>query len=224
MNADLEIDHVFVCVAPGAPEAGLLAREGLREAYRRRHPGQGTANVCYAFDNAYLELLWAEDWDAIAAPAVARTRLAERAAWEAYRASPFGIAVRGGAADGSLPFATWDYAAPFLPAGETIPVALASEDPAQPFLFRTPGGERPDRWQDRRAGARQRPIGLAEIVGLRLDFPSAVTPAPAVAALADAGLITLGTAGAVPRITLTLSRTKPGPPRTLVLPDCTVSA
>jgi len=82
MTSDLELDHIFFFVRPGGREAGALARAGLREAYRRRHPGQGTANVCYAFDNAFLELLWVEDWDEINSPAVARTKLAERAEWQ----------------------------------------------------------------------------------------------------------------------------------------------
>lgn len=220
MTSDLELDHVFLFVRPGGREAGALARAGFREAYRRRHPGQGTANVCYAFDNAYVELLWVEDWDEINAPAVAPTKLAERAEWESYRTCPFGIAVRGGGLNGALPFATFDYEAPF---GATIPVALASEDPQQPFLFKSPGGGgRPDRWTDFRAGARQRPIGLAEIVALRLDYPPGVTPAPAFEALAEAGVITLGTAGAGPSMVLTLSRTKEQPQKRLILPDLTL--
>ena len=221
MASDLELDHIFLFVRPpGGREAGALARAGFREAYRRRHPGQGTANVCYAFDNAYLELVWVEDRDEITSPAVERTRLAERAEWEAYRVNPFGIAVRGGGLNGALPFATWDYEAPF---GATIPVALASEDPHQPFLFAAPGGgERPDQWTDFRAGARQRPIGLAEIAGLRLDYPPGVSPAPAFEALAETGLISLGTAGSGPRIVLTLTRTKDQPQKRLILPDLTL--
>ncbi|HSK41670.1 MAG TPA: VOC family protein, partial [Arenibaculum sp.] len=78
---DFEIDHVFVFVEPGAPEARGLASAGLRESFRRRHPGQGTANVCYCLDDAYLELLWVDDAAAVASEAVAPTRLAERAAW-----------------------------------------------------------------------------------------------------------------------------------------------
>ena len=163
----LELDHVFVFVTPGAPEAAAL---GLCESYRRRHPGQGTANVCYCFDNAYLELLWVTDRAELTAPAVARTRLAERADWRRTGASPFGIALRGPDPDTPLPFESWDYAAPFLPAGMAIPVAVASDDPRQPFLFRSPGTARPDTWPDdaggSRAGARQRPIGLAEIAAV----------------------------------------------------------
>lgn len=58
MEASLALDHLFVFVEPGAPERAALERAGLRESFRRRHPGQRTANVCFCFDNAYLELLW----------------------------------------------------------------------------------------------------------------------------------------------------------------------
>jgi hypothetical protein len=47
----LEIDHLFVFIEPDGPEIEALRRLGLVETYRRAHPGQGTANVCFAFDN-----------------------------------------------------------------------------------------------------------------------------------------------------------------------------
>jgi len=49
-----------------------------------------------------------------------------------------------------------------------------------------------------------------------------VIPAPAFEALAETGLISLGTAGAGPRIVLTLSRTKDQPQKRLILPDLTL--
>jgi len=212
----VHLDHVFVFTAPGAPEAAALTAAGLRESFRRAHPGQGTANVCYCFDNAYLELLWADDGAGPAAPAAARTGLGVRADWRRSGASPFGIAVRGA---GPLPFATWDYAAPFLPDGATIPVALDSDDPRQPFLFRSPGNARPADWTDGRAGPRQRAAGLTGIAGVHLDLPPGLAPAPALTALAAAGLIALGTADAAPRLVLALARADGGPPRRLSLPD-----
>jgi hypothetical protein len=33
---------------------GLFGIEGI-------HPGQGTANACFFFENAYLEVLWRHD-------------------------------------------------------------------------------------------------------------------------------------------------------------------
>lgn len=216
----MHLDHVFVFVEPGAPEAAALERAGLRESFRRRHPGQGTANVCYCFDNAYLELLWAEDPPDPSLATVARTRLAERADWRRNGAVPFGIAVRGSIGE-DLPFETWNYLAPFLPPGMAIPVAVASDDLRQPFLFRSPGNQRPEHWTDGRAGARQRSAGLGDIVALDLDLPPGVRPAPALRALEQAGLLTLGTGDHGPRLILTLSRTDGGPFRRLSLPDVT---
>jgi hypothetical protein len=72
----LRLHHVFAFVAPQPP-----APPGLIESYRRAHPGQGTANVCYLFGEAYLELLWETDRAEITSPAIARTGLAERARW-----------------------------------------------------------------------------------------------------------------------------------------------
>jgi hypothetical protein len=50
----VKIDHLFVFVEPPATEAAELEQAGLRESFRRRHPGQGTTNACFCFDNAYL--------------------------------------------------------------------------------------------------------------------------------------------------------------------------
>ena len=54
----LAVDHLFLLIEPDGPEIEALRHLGLTETYRRTHPGQGTANACFAFDNLYLELLW----------------------------------------------------------------------------------------------------------------------------------------------------------------------
>jgi hypothetical protein len=38
-----ELDHLFVCTAPGVPEAEKLVEFGLHEGPPNQHPGQGTA-------------------------------------------------------------------------------------------------------------------------------------------------------------------------------------
>ncbi|MGH6921971.1 MAG: VOC family protein [Geminicoccaceae bacterium] len=219
-GAPVELDHLFVMVRPGAPEAAALAGAGLYESFRRDHPGQGTTNLCYCFDNAYLELLWLDNPVEAPAPPAARLRLAERADWQTTGASPFGIALRT-APDEVLPFATWHYAAPFLPAGASIPMAVASDDPRQPLLFRSPGSQRPDHWTNGRAGARQTSAGLAEIAHLRLDLPDRVCPAEPLTHLQEIGLLSLGSAPAH-RMVLTLSRPARAP-RHLTLPAFTWS-
>jgi hypothetical protein len=218
-----EIDHVFVFTALDAvEEIATLAQAGRVESNRRRHTGQGTSNVCYCFDNAYLELLWAVDADELAAPSVARTGLAERSRWRETGASPFGIALRP-AEPGDLPFETWDYEAPFLPAGLSLPVATASDDAAQPMVFQSPGTSRPDQWTNGRDGDRQNSADLAEIVGVHLTFPVDITPHGAFVGLASDGHLSLDQGPTGPSLTLTISRGKGCQPRNLTLPGCTVT-
>lgn len=215
----MELCHVFMFVAPGAPEAERLAAVGLHESFRREHPGQGTANLCYCFDNAYLELLWVADASALAAPAVARTGLAERAAWRLGDASPFGIAVRTEGPDEPLPFDTWHYRPPYLPAGVSVSVAVDSADPLQPMVFRSPGGVRPDRWKDGRAGRRQRSAGLAEVTMVEVALGAQAKPSRALAALAAAGIVEIAPPSADgPGLRLTLSGADGAPPACLALP------
>jgi hypothetical protein len=189
----LALDHVFVFVdgeevAPGGRVRSLLDGRGLVPSYTRRHTGQGTENLCYCFDNAYLELLFVVDANEIAAPAIARTGLATRAGWRRTGASPFGIALRGG----PLPAETWDYRFDGLPPGMTIPVAIDSDDPRVPFLFGSPGTAPPIEWTDGRAGDRQTAAGLTRITGLALDLPAGAPRPPVLDALADAGILALG--------------------------------
>ncbi|MBX9635746.1 MAG: hypothetical protein K2X44_12255, partial [Magnetospirillum sp.] len=116
---------------------------------------------------------------------------------------------------GRLPFPCWDYKPPFLPEGMSMPVALASDDPRQPFLFRSPGDARPDAWPEGMAGNRQQAAGLAEITGIDLDLP--VGSSPAVRALVDSGFLTLKPA-VRPRMVLTITKVGGGQ-RKLSLPD-----
>jgi len=217
--SNLELDHLLVFVDANPPQIGEPNSAGLRETFRRRHLGQGTANVCYCFDNAYLELIWETDRaETSAAPAV-RLRLAERAAWPRTDACPFGIAVRKHGTESQLPFDIWEYVPPYRPAGTIIPVAVASDDPRQPLLFCSPGGLRPDSWTDGQAGERQRAAGLTEIKGVRISFPMGIRPDAALTSLAECGLISLRTSDEDrSSMVLTIARMDGGPPRRLSLP------
>jgi hypothetical protein len=208
--AQLELDHFLVFVEPEAAEtAPKLEAEGLVPSFRRRHEGQGTANLCYVFDNAYLELIWVEDPALLARATFRRTRLWERSRWKSDNNSPFGVCVR---ADEALPFPCWLWQPPYLPPGLYLEVAKVVSDPEVPFLFRFPGTLRPDHWPDDRAGARQEKAGLAEITGLTL---AALPTAEHLAGL------TLDPALGHQRAVLDLSRRDGGPPRRLRLPDAT---
>lgn len=203
----LDLCHVFTFVDDAHAAEAALSRLGLVESFRRRHPGQGTANLCACFDNAYLELLWPEDEAELGTVQIVRTRLAERARWRDTGACPFGIALRG-----RMPVPFWEYRPPYLAAGQGIAVALASEDPRQPFLFRSPGNARPDAWEN----AVPRQEGLAEITGLALEMSAA--PSFAMRSLAERGFLALSTSVAY-GMQLTISRRDGGGPRRLSLPD-----
>jgi hypothetical protein len=103
----LELDHLFVLASPGAPEAERLRALGLSEGSRNVHPGQGTANRRFFFENAMLELIWVENAEQARSSLVAPTRLWERARWRESGALPFGICLRDSAGGPpELPFAT----------------------------------------------------------------------------------------------------------------------
>lgn len=131
------LDHVFVFCRPGAPEAAALEAAGLRAGVRRQHPGQGTANVCFGFRDAYLELIWVADEEAVGSAAVQPLALAERARWRSSATSPFGICVRPVADLHAMPpFPCFDYAPGYLPAGSTpIRIAANARGAAEPLLF-----------------------------------------------------------------------------------------
>jgi hypothetical protein len=74
----IELDHLFVCTAPGAPEAEKLVRFGLHEGAPNQHPGQGTANRRFAFVNAMIELVWVNDATEAQSKSTRRTLLWER--------------------------------------------------------------------------------------------------------------------------------------------------
>jgi hypothetical protein len=147
MERNIELDHIFLFVTDEEQARSMMRKAGLRINYSRKHPGQGTQNVCACLDDMFIELLWF-DGSTIAAECN-RVSLTARGLG---RGLPVGIAWRG-----DCDLQCIDYAAPFLPAGITIPIAEASLDLDLPFVFRTPGGKRPIDRSDGLVGDRQAP-------------------------------------------------------------------
>lgn len=132
----LQLDHIFICVAPGAPEADALLRLGLHEGSSNVHPGQGTANRRFFFRNAYLELLWVADEREARSKKSAPTRLWQRWSERASGACPFAMVFRAAAAGTLAPFETWSYRPDYLPPGLTIEFAqgMPIEEPELVYL------------------------------------------------------------------------------------------
>lgn len=108
-----ELDHFFVLCKRGAPEGALLRAAGLIEGEPNTHPGQGTANRRFFFNNCMLELLWVQDTAEASKGAARRLYFLERVVerW----ASPFGFVFRPGNENpGVAPFPSWKYAPEYL--------------------------------------------------------------------------------------------------------------
>lgn len=129
------LDHLYVFCERQAPERRGLDAHGLTIGVRREHRGQGTANVCYGFRNAYLELLWLDDDTAARDPHVKPLGLHERSRWRETAASPFGICLRPLAPNTPPPFVPWDYRPAYLPPDTTIAMACNSGVIGEPMLF-----------------------------------------------------------------------------------------
>ena len=133
----LELDHAFICCSFGAPEADALVGLGFREGTANTHPGQGTANRRFFFDNAYLEFVWASSQTEALSEQTRRTGLWERCAQQASGANPFGVVFRpsGGQAE-NPPFVTWSYRPGYLPPGLAIEFAegVPLREPALVYL------------------------------------------------------------------------------------------
>lgn len=117
----LQLHHVFVCTSLGGPEANALLNAGLIEGSSNIHPGQGTANRRFFFERGFLELLFVLDKLEARSDWTAPTQLWQRWSERGTTANPFGICLsspRG--IDAALPFASWEYRAPYLAEGRHI--------------------------------------------------------------------------------------------------------
>ncbi len=178
------IDHVFMLVEANGPEMDGMVSLGLVETYRRPHPGQGTQNVCYCFDNLYLELIWVNDEEAVRSNRIQRTGLYERSLWRTKGTCPFGIAWRKCEGQPASALPTWEFTPPYLPKGMSIRVATDSDDPRQPMMFEAPASPPPVEWPIEKRGNLQHSIGLGAVTEIRLTMPTDAAPSSALKSIA----------------------------------------
>lgn len=211
------IDHVFMLVEP-AEVAGVvraLTDFGLTESSRRTHPGLGTSNVFFCFDNVFLEILWVADRAEAGRTELGR-QLIERVDGRASGATPFGIAFRTLQPGDAVPFETWIFEPPAELGFKPIPIALSSRDRSQPLMFRAQRAARPDAWTDGKAGVRQTPAAISEVTALRFAPPRHVQPSADLQTLHILGMVELNTQVDGPSLRLTLLHAS-GARRELVL-------
>ncbi len=215
----MEVDHIFVFVADHRAAAQSMAAAGLHETYRRVHHGQGTANVCYCFDNLFVELLWLTSKKDAAHPLMSRMGFLARSGLNGSQYCPFGIAWRGEAID--IP--VWAFSPPYLPEGIKIDVAVDSDDPAQPLMFNFPGSTAPVTWSDEKRGKLQHDAGYSTVTNIGLFKPSAVEPSHMLKSFAGrAGITLLDSPENNYAMELTLNRLDGSPAHRLQLPKCII--
>ena len=97
---------------------------GFIEGSGNMHPGQGTANRRFFFDNFMLEFIWISDITEATTGDARRTQLWERCSHREPTSNPFGILFRRRSEDDTpLPFRTWSYRPNYLPRGLAIEMA-----------------------------------------------------------------------------------------------------
>lgn len=186
-----EIDHLFICVARGAPEVERVLALGMAEGSANVHAGQGTANRRIFLANAFLEFLWVHDEREATTEPAARLKLWERWSGRGSGACPFAVCLRGSEGDAATPFPAWEYRPAYLPAGVAIPFADNATLIHEPLLFSLPWGMRPDRFPPGREEPLGHPAGMREITGVRITVAAAPSPSASLLAMERTGLIEL---------------------------------
>jgi len=163
----IELDHLFVCTNPGAPEAKRLVEFGLHEGPPNQHPGQGTACRRFSFRNAMIELFWVSDSNQAQSESTKRTLLWDRWSTRQGNACPFGICVRpANPQDTRSPFPGWEYRPAYLPDPLSMQIGEAGiEEPMwihMSFMRRA----------QREGWFTEHPVGVREITRLALTTPT----------------------------------------------------
>jgi hypothetical protein len=134
----MEIDHIFVFSNNNGKEADDLIQFGLTEGSNRIHPGQGTVNRKFYFENIYLELLWVINEEEILNERTAKTKLWERSQFQQNGNSPFGLCLVN-LDDTDTFFLESDiYQPTYLPKGKYIDIITNDQNPKSPWTFRLP--------------------------------------------------------------------------------------
>ena len=137
----LEVDHLMIHVAPGAPERGALERTGFRIAPElNQHEGQGIASITVELENGFVELTW-RDTSVSVNPGLesVATRFERQGEWRSSGWSPFGIGLRRSkSAPDSLPFPTRAVRGPWMAPGDYLQIISAINDTAGPRLWVVP--------------------------------------------------------------------------------------
>ncbi len=134
----MEIDHMFIFSNNDGKEADKLVEFGLREGSSRIHPGQGTINRKFYFENFFLEILWVIDESEIKSKLTSETKLWERSKFKELKSSRFGLCLVNSEATDSLFMQSQSYQPDYFPEGMSIDIITNQNLPKLPWTFRLP--------------------------------------------------------------------------------------
>ncbi|MEO0468003.1 MAG: VOC family protein [Bacteroidota bacterium] len=134
----MTIDHIFICSSRQGEEANELVEFGLTEGSSRVHPGQGTTNRKFYFDNFFLEILWAHDKGELKGSPTAETRLWERIEFRESGAARFGLCLVNTPETDPLFSQAHRYQPQYFPEGMAIDVCAFPHQLSLPWTFRLP--------------------------------------------------------------------------------------
>lgn len=135
---DMHIDHIFIFSQNKGEEADELVKLGLTEGSSRIHPGQGTKNRKFYFENFFLEILWVSNELEILDERTLPTRLWERANFQKNHISPFGLCLINDEHTDKIFTDALAYQPLYFPQGMPIEVLTHQEEENLPWTFRLP--------------------------------------------------------------------------------------
>ncbi|PWC09239.1 glyoxalase-like domain protein [Brenneria roseae subsp. americana] len=165
----MEIDHIFICSEHNAPIADVLVENGILEGTHNIHPGQGTANRRFFFNNVFLEFIYLEEPSYQHKRTSPELDIIQRLTDQKKFYSPFGVGCRPTRQGESVPFPHWQYQPSYLPAGYSIDVGIAI--PNEPLWFFLDFSGRPDQVEDEKRQPLNHPCGIRELTGIQLSIP-----------------------------------------------------
>lgn len=134
----MEIDHIFIFSKNGGKEANKLVEFGFTEGSSRLHPGQGTTNRKFYFENFFLEVLWVVDETEIQSELTSKTKLWERSQFDKNDFSPFGLCLVNSKLTDKLFEQSQIYQPNYFPKGMSIDIITNEKNPNLPWTFRLP--------------------------------------------------------------------------------------
>ena len=134
----MQVDHIFIFSRSQGQEADELVDFGFSEGSSRVHPGQGTVNRKFYFENFFLEILWVENEEEARSERTGVTGLWERSVFYKNDHSPFGLCLVNTPETDLLFAGSQQYQPEYFPEGLTIDFINNTEAPQNPWLFRLP--------------------------------------------------------------------------------------